>query len=571
MNNDAKTIADLLKEWRKILARYTSQADMDLPYWHSERANVGFLAAAVWKSGGVAIEEYWTEREKKGKKPVKGWVDLWGKMKKGREFSLEAKQLWLSKLDYEKINTQLLRFHRSMDKVSGRSYRGKPGGDNETSWHTPAVGKPAAQGRPALETRPRLPRSSRETGRVDKLPGPVAASLPQEGVGRLKTQTPPRKTFASFRQTEEGFGAPFGKRPLGSRFLDRRLDLETDRQGGTQAFSSRLLSLKPLVSNGRFGLELSGADQESQGKTRSGNPILEASRLASYKKKPLGLEPAWFSWTKADSRLSRISRKRGRLRAELRDLQSQDAGLKSRPSLPSASRPKENVSDFTPAFTLTKTFEPLRSENLSGTWGATFPASSFFSGTKALSTEPSSFGKSLKAILESKPFTSQDTRPSLTPMNWFGIISSGASQTVSPTTWGILDDSLTDRLENFGTRKGSSVPAFMHLTYLGHDSYPLLSETSVACCLEDLKSNSWHTKEMQVSVCFLSLRTQDIRRLSKNWLIEEVNEMSRKYHMKNIVIESYFPPKEIIINRKFKEDGTDCYYPGVIAVARIEK
>ncbi|MCF7864356.1 MAG: hypothetical protein K9L89_06180 [Kiritimatiellales bacterium] len=61
----------------------------DVPWWYNERASVGLLAAALWKTGGYAFEEYSTK--KKGKV---GRVDL--EFGTGNEvFVAEAKQCWI--------------------------------------------------------------------------------------------------------------------------------------------------------------------------------------------------------------------------------------------------------------------------------------------------------------------------------------------------------------------------------------------------------------------------------------------------------------------------------------------
>lgn len=59
----------LLSHWCAVLNGYFVRMKRekeddyyDLPHWHNERAQVGFLAAAVWRMGGVALEEYRTSR-----------------------------------------------------------------------------------------------------------------------------------------------------------------------------------------------------------------------------------------------------------------------------------------------------------------------------------------------------------------------------------------------------------------------------------------------------------------------------------------------------------------------------
>lgn len=60
---NAETWRSLLFHWRAVLNCYLEwEQDDDLPHWHNERAQVGFLAAAAWRMGGVALEEYRTDR-----------------------------------------------------------------------------------------------------------------------------------------------------------------------------------------------------------------------------------------------------------------------------------------------------------------------------------------------------------------------------------------------------------------------------------------------------------------------------------------------------------------------------
>lgn len=90
----------LYKSWQDVLDAYIKNSAIrgsvrDLPYWHSERASISILAAAVWKiEETIAIEEYYTERVySDSSKRTKGHCDLWVKSK-DFSFSVEAKQLW---------------------------------------------------------------------------------------------------------------------------------------------------------------------------------------------------------------------------------------------------------------------------------------------------------------------------------------------------------------------------------------------------------------------------------------------------------------------------------------------
>ena len=76
----------LLNEWCATMNDYSTQSKNmngwvrgrggDLPYWYAkEEANVGFLAAAVWRLGGVTLQEFEVTRP-----DAKGQGDLWFKL-----------------------------------------------------------------------------------------------------------------------------------------------------------------------------------------------------------------------------------------------------------------------------------------------------------------------------------------------------------------------------------------------------------------------------------------------------------------------------------------------------------
>jgi hypothetical protein len=73
------------------LAYILGEKGKDYPYWYKERPHIGFLAAAVWLSGGTALEEYQAGRKKRRL----GRCDLWIRTNKVA-FECEAKRLWLN-------------------------------------------------------------------------------------------------------------------------------------------------------------------------------------------------------------------------------------------------------------------------------------------------------------------------------------------------------------------------------------------------------------------------------------------------------------------------------------------
>jgi hypothetical protein len=78
---------------RNLLKKITC----DCLYWYNERANVGSLAAAIWKQKGFALEEYNSVKGFKNEKRD-GRIDLFFSYKtpnKRIDCILEAKMLWL--------------------------------------------------------------------------------------------------------------------------------------------------------------------------------------------------------------------------------------------------------------------------------------------------------------------------------------------------------------------------------------------------------------------------------------------------------------------------------------------
>ena len=91
----------LLREWISVIDRLRQEweEDPDFPWWYNERACVGTFAAAVWLCGGLAFEEYLSEKVKdraklaKSQKKSPGRTDLYFSYH-GNEYIVEAKQCW---------------------------------------------------------------------------------------------------------------------------------------------------------------------------------------------------------------------------------------------------------------------------------------------------------------------------------------------------------------------------------------------------------------------------------------------------------------------------------------------
>lgn len=93
-----KDLQQILRKWQWVMKDLV--VDDDVPWWYNERTSVGFFAAAVWKKGGQAIDEYTTTkkfRTNRGKTNNKhGRGDLLFYLKRNKIFAAEAKQVCLS-------------------------------------------------------------------------------------------------------------------------------------------------------------------------------------------------------------------------------------------------------------------------------------------------------------------------------------------------------------------------------------------------------------------------------------------------------------------------------------------
>ena len=85
----------VLETWRKLVHDFCGATGRDAPYWYNERANVGVLAAAAWKTeGGLALEEY-ASPKRHGQTRWKGRTDLWLQVGQS-QYVVEAKIAWVS-------------------------------------------------------------------------------------------------------------------------------------------------------------------------------------------------------------------------------------------------------------------------------------------------------------------------------------------------------------------------------------------------------------------------------------------------------------------------------------------
>lgn len=82
----------VLAQWIAVQREYTRQTGDDYSRYYRERASTGFLAVAAWQAGGVALEEWSTEKGPRND-ARKGRCDLYIRLGK-RPFHIEAKHMW---------------------------------------------------------------------------------------------------------------------------------------------------------------------------------------------------------------------------------------------------------------------------------------------------------------------------------------------------------------------------------------------------------------------------------------------------------------------------------------------
>jgi len=93
-----KPLEEVLRQWVKIMSEYSNAVSTteggDAPYQYTERANIGLLAAAAWRTKGwVALEEF--QKDKHHDDGVKnGRADLWV-YNGNKSYLVEAKYEWI--------------------------------------------------------------------------------------------------------------------------------------------------------------------------------------------------------------------------------------------------------------------------------------------------------------------------------------------------------------------------------------------------------------------------------------------------------------------------------------------
>lgn len=83
----------VLRQWIVAVRRYNEQMEIDHAWNYHERAHIGFLAAAAWLAGGVALEE-WRTKKTSSKLAREGRCDLYV-YRRPMGLHIEAKHAWI--------------------------------------------------------------------------------------------------------------------------------------------------------------------------------------------------------------------------------------------------------------------------------------------------------------------------------------------------------------------------------------------------------------------------------------------------------------------------------------------
>lgn len=118
-------LSPMLEYWLLLNASWEGS---DAPWWYNERASVSFLAGAVWKYGGWAMEEFSADKlsAERRKKKYSGRCDIAFGID-GHDFWGEAKQCWPALDGKNTIDMVMANLALAVDQVRAGKMRGYKG------------------------------------------------------------------------------------------------------------------------------------------------------------------------------------------------------------------------------------------------------------------------------------------------------------------------------------------------------------------------------------------------------------------------------------------------------------
>jgi len=88
-DQELKMLNRVFKKYIDLTEKYCRDFKNDAPYWYNERASVSFFAGAIWKCGGMVLEEYSSNKIWEGAR-YPSPIDIWF-MLDGKQYIAEAK------------------------------------------------------------------------------------------------------------------------------------------------------------------------------------------------------------------------------------------------------------------------------------------------------------------------------------------------------------------------------------------------------------------------------------------------------------------------------------------------
>ena len=339
---------------------------------------------------------------------------------------------------------------------------------HEAPWYATTTGAPSPSRHRHVAIRKTVSLCGAEIESILELGDTMAADA-QEKRPAWALQQPLGTPFPFVRETEREDPAVVGERCSGGRPYHRAVDIETDFP------TDRKVSRGPLLSGRRLEITAHGVPVEfpkagtsCHPKKRKGNCVLEAERLAAYKKKPKDSGPTWRFSMKAASCSFPTSVRPGPPWGRLQCYGTAIAGTRSRLSgvlrfLPAASA-WGSISDFTSRRT-------LRDWGSSLSWSiccATCPATLSSSGTAARSTRVRRSRLSLARPRDFMFTLSQDTPPRSIQSSRCGLMGSEISLTACMRGSIHWHRTCAPLCAGFGTHNNSFDHASSTLSCLGH-------------------------------------------------------------------------------------------------------
>ena len=230
----------------------------------------------------------------------------------------------------------------------------------ETARYTPEPGETSTPGGSPVEGGQAVSRRGNGCQCVAALGRTMAASIPKRGQAGTACEAFSGPNASVEPTTEGTLGPTAFAGAAGGWIFDQPLDPSSYQRSHSSGVRHQLYHTECLEADAGNGLELPNTRQTGSGAQRTGDPVLETSRMASHKKKPQHLEPIWASSMRVDSCLCRRSPAHGLPKGLHRSFRQRAIGRRSQPFPLSPSLRRRGDLDCIVGFIQTKTFVPRR-------------------------------------------------------------------------------------------------------------------------------------------------------------------------------------------------------------------